>query len=352
MPWQRKRQPWWLTIFGLVLSVGLLFASIPEANYVSGQLSSDTAAHLVIIALTICILASIAYFWPGIPGWQAGAAIGYFGGFSFMVSLVEGWDSQIQASIFMLRVVQIVGTVGLIAWSIWWARRFNSRVGAVMREAGEDIQKDTLFTDDGVRIQVYPDRLRLLIQAGIQIAFTVVVFLGLRWLSSTTPTSRTGLGILGLLVLLAIGALISALSVIRLVMHSPTLEIGPDGILDNASMTITGRGLLRWDEILAVDQYNDKKQLGITYHYLYIAIADYDSVRNRQPQWKRLLAYVVGGRWPSSVAIIRALLDRSPAQLAEEITAYAVQHAPQGWRSPLTVGAHKTKRHRQPSHAD
>jgi hypothetical protein len=173
---------------------------------------------------------------------------------------------------------------------------------------------------------------------------------GSRWMTSFGAPFLFSLGF-GLLA--GVLGLISALCAIRLIMRSPSLVIGPDGIFDNASMTIVGRGLLRWDEILAVSQLDDKRTRSVTYHYLCIDIADVKAVRQRQAPWKRLLALVaMRPVTPGSVTLIRALLDRSPNQLADEILEYVAQHAPTGWRSPLIMSAHKPKRHHQPSQAD
>lgn len=212
------------------------------------------------------------------------------------------------------------------------------------------MQKGVTLYDDGTRIIVYPDRLRLLMMTALFIAITLICAAGSRWMTSFGAPFWFSLGC-GLLA--GVLGLISALCAIRLVMRSPSLVIGPDGIFDNASMTIVGRGLLRWDEILAVSQLDDKRTRSVTYHYLCIDIADVRAVRQRQAPWKRLLALVAMRPVAAgSVTLIRALLDRSPDQLAGEIMEYVAQRAPTGWRSQLIMTAHKTKRHHSSSQAD
>lgn len=196
------------------------------------------------------------------------------------------------------------------------------------------------FSDDVARIVVYPDRMRLLGLTALMI-FLTALMVAVNLISAASSRQLTSFGApllfsVGSGLVAGILGLVSALCVVRFIMRIPSLVIGPDGILDNASLTVTGRGLLRWDEILAVFQLDDKRTRSVTYHYLCIIISDVVAVRQRQAPWKRLLALVaLRPLVSSSVTLIRALLDRPPGQLADEITVYAMQHAPQGWRSPL-----------------
>lgn len=320
-----------MTILGWILSIGMVFASIPVGDYVDGHLSV-WAATLTWSALIIGVLASISYFGPGLPGWLVGAIIGFTAGFCFGMAMVNGWQTQALTAIFILKLVLVVGSVGVFVATMWWTRRFNRLFVDFTREIGAITRTDMLFTDDGVRILVYPDRMRLLIYAAFMITITVVFAVGFHWATTSDTPQWLSLG-LGLLFVTC--GLASGLPVIRFFMRTPSLVIGPDGILDNATVVVTGRGLLRWDEILAVLPVDSKRGLGVAYHYLVIVIADVDAVRQRQALWKVLLGFVAPRPWPSSVAIFRALLDRPPEALADEIVRYAVEHAPNGWHSPL-----------------
>ncbi|HEX8995094.1 MAG TPA: hypothetical protein VF812_03595 [Ktedonobacterales bacterium] len=212
---------------------------------------------------------------------------------------------------------------------------------------------DMLFTDDGTRIVVYPDRARLLIYATFMIAITVISAAGFRWVTSNDAPLWLSLT-LGLLFVIC--GVASALPAIRCFMQTPSLVIGPDGILDNATVVVTGRGQLRWDEILAVLPVDSKRSMGVTYHYLVIDIAEGDAVRKRQALWKVLLGFVSPRPWFSSVAVFRPLLDRPPDVLADEIKRYVAEHAPKGWQSPLLddepEGEHESENGDASAHAN
>ncbi|MDE3231363.1 MAG: hypothetical protein KGO05_15910, partial [Chloroflexota bacterium] len=151
----------------------------------------------------------------------------------------------------------------------------------------------------------------------------------LRWATVNHATS-TILIVLGVLLLFASVHL--ALAVARLFMDSPTLIIGPEGILDSASLVATGCGLLRWDEVSRVEAVSEKRPSGIAYHSLRIYLNNKAGVRARQPLWNRLLATVAGGYSPGWLTVYRGLLDEPPETLAARITEYAQTNAVTGER--------------------
>jgi hypothetical protein len=164
-----------------------------------------------------------------------------------------------------------------------------------------------------------------------QVVGTALLVLGFRW---ALAANAGGLILIWFVILLALFGLSTILSIIRLMRQSPTLVVGPDGVLDNASLFAAGRGLIRWDEIVSIFQY-DRKANNITKHLLAIMVTDGVGIRRRLPVWKRLLGLMYGTDGPSMFVIAGSILDREPAALAQEIKRYAARHAPKGWSSPL-----------------
>lgn len=137
--------------------------------------------------------------------------------------------------------------------------------------------------------------------------------------------------------LLLFGGASTLLMLIRAVMIGPTLVVNADGIVDNSSMIITGRGLLRWNETLGVEEGITSPNKAITYRVLDIDVTDPQAINRRQPLWKRGLARFASQRQPMGFRIPRPLLDRPPAALANEINRYINTHAPNGsWHKDVT----------------
>lgn len=136
--------------------------------------------------------------------------------------------------------------------------------------------------------------------------------------------------------LVCAGTIPSLFMLIRTVMTSPTLVVNADGILDNCSMIVTGRGLLRWTETLGVDAYEYSSNRAITYHFLDIDVTDRRVINRRQPLRKRALSGFVSQPASMGFRIPRPLLDRPPATLVTEINRYIFTHAPEGsWHKTM-----------------
>lgn len=344
---QRRKGQWWATPLGWVLAIGMVFLAIEPGIYVTDHLSA-WAAPLVWLAIAIGLLASAAYFWSKLPGWLVAAVIGFVTSFCFGVSMVEGWQTQVLAAIAIGRVVIIVGSIALVIGTVVVTWRFNRRTTTVLRAVGEQTRTEALFRDDGERIVVNVDRVRQLRLILLQVVVIAAFGAGFDWalMLSAHPLVLWGLG-----AFLGLGAFFVALNIVRLLMRSPTLVIGPDGLLDNASQIVMGRGLLRWDEIVAIVEYTYKpSKLSVTYHMLGIIVTDAVAVRKRQPLLKRALGFLGKGLATNMIVVTRPLLDRPPDALAEDINRYVRQHAPRGWQSPLIEDNSEDEGVSEPAH--
>jgi hypothetical protein len=215
-----------------------------------------------------------------------------------------------------------------------------------VRDAGEQIRDKGLFREDGERIVVYANRGALLRQTFMQIVVVALFVGGYLWLSATLLTGLWQIVIgLGLALILGLVLLIMSLALVRLTMRGPTLIVNADGIVDNGSLIATGRGLLRWNEVLGVE--NIVVDVG-SYPLRFRSIAkawngafdinlvDFSAVRQRQPLWKRVLGVVTGGKQVLGPRLYRGLLDRPAAELVAQINDYIKRHAPPGsWHSRL-----------------
>jgi hypothetical protein len=330
---QSRKGQWWVTPLGWVLAIGLAFLAIAPGSYVTDHLSA-WAAPLVWLAIAIGLLTTAAYFWSKLPGWIVLAILGFVTSFCFVVALTEGWQSQVSVAVTIGRVAIIVGSIALIIGTVVVSWRFNHRTTRALRALGEEMRSDALFSDDGERIIVHVDRSRLLRRIVLQFVFIIACGAGLYW----ALTASANLLVLCLGVLLGFFALFALLNIARLLMRSPTLVIGPDGLLDNATLIVTGRGLLRWDEIVAVLDYTyTSGRLNAVQHMLGIIVTDAAAVRNRQPLLNRALSFLGLGRLAGTgmLVVTQPLLDQPPDALANEIERYVRLHAPRGWRSPL-----------------
>ena len=119
-------------------------------------------------------------------------------------------------------------------------------------------------------------------------------------------------------------------SLYHLLIHTPTLVVGPDGIFDHGSLLVTGRGLLRWDEMLTVAPYTTSSG-GVTNRYLLIVVPNGRAIRQRQLLWKRALMLLLGQVSPFQLTIWQGLLNVPATELARQIDHYVRTHAPPGW---------------------
>lgn len=336
MAGRRKKKHWWSTPLGFVIAFVMVFAAIQPGIYVTEYLSA-WAAPIVWAALAICALACVGYFTSKVNGFLVCGILGFTVSLAMGVSLIEGWESQVQIAINVVEALYILGCIAFFIAVIVFSVRLHRRVYAPMREdlraVGGHIHTDALFRDDGERIIIQPNRRRLLgLVAGQEIVI-VGCALGL-WFALTKSASPLIIVAIGLL--LALFVLLHPLFVARIIMRGPTLVIGPDGVLDCGSQIVAGRGLLRWDEIVTVFEYSYKPQrISPTYRMLMFVLTDLKAVRDRQPFIKRALGFLGRGQLPGTIILVRALLDQPPGALAERIKRYAKSHAPRGWDSPL-----------------
>lgn len=321
---------------GWIITIAGVFAAIPPGTYVTEHLQ-PWAAPIVWAALALGAVSILGYFKFHLNGWLVCALAGFTLGLSFGVSMVEGWDAQVYTAIMVGQIAVIVGSValviGVIVISVRMSRHVYAPLREGLREIGEQIHTDALFRDDGERIVVYPRRWRLLRLSVGQVVFVVVCALGVWWAVSNAANSIVTVGIGLFLVLIAF---ILLLNLARLVMPGPTLIIGPDGVLDRGSQIVTGRGLLRWDELIGVMEFTYKpNMISPTNRWLMILLTDAKAVRERQPFIKRALAFLGKSQVPNTICLTSSLIDQPPRELAERIKAYARSHAPSGWDSPL-----------------
>ena len=214
-----------------------------------------------------------------------------------------------------------------------------------MSEVRERLQSEGLFREDGERIVVYVNRGALLRRLALQAAAVAVLAALVIWLHEiNTDDPRPALAALVFGIVVVYGSIVIVLSIVRMAARTPTLIINADGIVDNGSLLVTGRGLLRWNEILGVREYSIdlskvpwrlrmayRKMIGS----LEIDLADYPAVRVRQPLWKHALAtFASGGKQPLGLRILPSLLDRPAAELVAQVNEYIKRHAPpDSWHS-------------------
>jgi hypothetical protein len=137
--------------------------------------------------------------------------------------------------------------------------------------------------------------------------------------------------------MLCLTGVLTLLLLIRTGMTSPTLVVNADGILDNCSMVVTGRGLLPWSEILRVEECVISPKRGYTQRFLDILVVDLRAIDRFQPGWKRVLAILAQTQRSRGLRFPRPLLDRPPVELVTQINRFINTHAPEGsWHKAVT----------------
>ncbi|HEU0026800.1 MAG TPA: hypothetical protein VFQ25_06750 [Ktedonobacterales bacterium] len=326
---------WWQGPVGLLLGWAV---SLPS-DEVAAFIPSQWRALAVWGSLAIALAAAVS--WLGVKrfSWLFVALIVAGLSYSVAFAYMQGWDMQ--ASIAML-IVAAALTIGLvvaagvaIASMGRWFIRQSRQLLDITHEIGEKAQSEGAFRDDGERIIVHVNRGRLLLRILIQ-GIVLTLFVGGYLWARTFPMSATRQTLLTLDASLPICfvSVISLLSLTRLMMRSPTLIINADGTLDNCSLIVAGRGLLRWSEILGVMRLSLSLRPNRDTH-LYINLTNFRAVRQRQPLWKRALAFfAAASHQPLGFRISPALLDQPAAELVNEISRYIKRRAPEGgWRS-------------------
>lgn len=340
----RLKRGWWQKPAGWALGLTFVLPSALLADPVS-KYAGAWALPAEVIGVIIMLAATVGFFVVKRNSWLLAAPLSFGLSFSFGLALVEGWSAQVSQVLAVARVVLILGAIGLTGATIVVVGRLSVSMSHVRseitRKLGENIAHDSLFRDDGERILIYAHRGRVILRAlTIAVAGALFVVGGL-WAHSVATTAFWQIVIAVctgfLLCLCGVNLL---LMLIRTVMTSPTLVVNADGILDNGSLIVTGRGLLSWHETLGVEEFVFSSTRGITYRYLDIIVTDSRTINRRQPFWKRSLARFVSQRQLMGFRIQRSLLDRPPAALAAEINHYIHTHAPEGsWHKSVTADA-------------
>lgn len=322
---QRRGAPggWLLSLVG-ALAGGL------AAIYVSAHFSA-WAPLLLWLALAMGLLVAIAFFAHLVPGWLVGTTLAFTSSLIFLLYIVVAFNAQLATSLDLVQLLPLIGALGLSSIVLLTLGRRRGQLNVVSYDIASEASDGAPNPNRLERIMVYADESMLQRRALLMAACAGGLGATLRWVTVSHADSANYV-LFGILLMFASVHL--ALAVARLFMSGPTLVIGPEGILDNASLVATGSGLLRWDEISRVAAVSEKAPIGITYHFLRIYLDNKTLVRARQPLWKRLLATVAGGLSPSWVTVYRGLLDESPETLAVQITQYARTYAVAGWRLP------------------
>lgn len=291
------------------------------------------AGPFAIAGLVILALSMVGFFRMRRYEWILYAPFGFGAALSLGLALVNGWDAQIQEAVDIIGVIAVVGIAVAVAIfiamfaALWRKRRADEDIITAEQDV---IRSDVPFRDDGERIEVYPARrkmLRPMFSSVVLVAISVGIVVAMLKGGALFPAVVMGV------TLGAFSTLTLALWLIRLVMRSPALVIGPDGIDDRGSAIATGRGLLSWNEVLGVLE-EERKMRFATYHHLGIALVNMRAIRARQPLWKRPLLAMFGQMSALHIIIAQSLLDRPAQQLVTQIETYANEHAPAGsWHS-------------------
>lgn len=311
------------------------FALAGAAAVAARVYASQWAIPLIGCGLVLMALALFAYFRfkTSKRRWYYLGMFGCAFGFVLFLPLLQGWSDLAQALYAGAALVYFIGIFVLLM-------RLRRATRMIATAVGEIVRLEALFREDGERIMVYANRGKLLRRLIVQ----VVVLGGFACLLVVTVRYGENIPSVGLIticfgLILAMGAISMLLAFARLFMSAPTLTINADGIIDSGSMMVTGRGLVRWNEILGVREHTvdlktvawrDRYSMSLVNGSLDINLTDFRAVLRRQPVWKRALTSVGGGKQILGLRIVPALLDRPAATLISEIQDYIKRHAPPG----------------------
>ncbi len=341
-----RKQPGWANL----AEQALIFALVAIAGVAALLVhiyASQWAALAVWSGIAILMLAFVAYFRLRRFRYRW-LFIGIFTialGFSILLAVMQGWEAQTNIGVIGGTIIFTIVLFGAMARS---TTRFNRRITEGARKIGEQLQGEGLFRDDGERITINVDRSKLLRRILAQIGMLSLFVGAFIWVEAGDLVEPGKLWLIfGLGLILWFGGVAVLLNLTRLAMNSPTLIVNADGIIDNCSLIVTGRGLLRWNEILGVEDIAiDLSDIPWRQRHLFkalngsldINLTGFRAVRQRQPLWKRALAiFVGGGRQPLGPRILPALLDRPASELVTEINRYINTHAPEGgWHKEMT----------------
>jgi hypothetical protein len=339
MAWRfwRRRRGWWHVPAGWALGLALVLPSSMLAIPVS-QSAQAWALPAELTGLAIALAATVGFFVVKRQSWLLAAPLSFGLSFGFALALVEDWSAQVELVLSVVKIALALGAIGFMVATFVIFRRLNHVSRDITREIGENIAHDGLFRDDGERIIVYANRGRVVLRVLTIVVGLALFVAGDLWARTVVPSVFSQI-VLAVFIgfLLCFGGVPALLMLIRTVMTSPTLVVNADGILDNCSMIVTGRGLLRWNETLGVEEAVLSSNKAMTYHFLDINVADPPAINRRQPLWKRALAIFASQRQSMGFRIPRPLLDRPPTALVKEINRYINTHAPEGsWHKAVT----------------
>lgn len=339
--WWRKRG-WWHELAGWTLGFAVAFPSALATIPFSAHVPVWLAIAAEIACLAIILASAVKAWYAKRHAWLYAAPIGFGTGFSLPLALQEGWSAQVQLVFNIAVPALVIGMLGLTVVAFVFMgrglRRLNRAQRDIVREIGEKIANEGLFRDDGERITVYASRGGLLLRA-LTIVAALALFVGSGlWALTIVPNVFWRIVIAVFIgFLLCFGGLSTLLTLIRTLMIGPTLIVNADGIRDNCSMIVTGRGLLRWNETLEVEEFTFSPNAVITYRFLDINVTDALTINRRQPLWKRVLGIFANHRQSVGFRIPRPLLDRPIGELISEINHYINTHAPVGsWHKAVT----------------
>ena len=338
---RRRKQGWWHEPAGWTLGIALTFPGGMLAVPVS-QYAQALALPAELTGIAIALAATVGFFVVKRHSWLLAAPLSFGLSFSLFLALTEGWNAQLNLVLSVGKFAVMLGAIGLAVVAVVISgrefRRLDHASKDITREIGETVASEGLFRDDGERIIIYAHPGRVVVHALTTVAVQALFGAGGLWVLIVVPTGFWQIVIVACLGLfLCVGGVSALLMLIRAVMTGPTLVVSADGILDNCSMIVTGRGLLLWNETLGVDEFVYTPNAAMTYRFLEIDVTDPRAINRRQPLWKRMLAFVVSLRQPMGFRIPRPLLDRTPTALVKEIDRYIHTHSPAGsWHQAVT----------------
>lgn len=197
-------------------------------------------------------------------------------------------------------------------------RLLNETVGKIA-----DDQPFVTLPDHGQTITVYAKKSRVVLYI-IQLTLVAGVSTAAGVWMWSDPRYQMGAVLAALFDLLLAPFLL--LAIVRLISHSPVLIVNTEGITDNATFIATGFGLIRWREIRGLYIYTPER-LGFQMKWSsYLTIlADDDTIRRRQPLWKRAFVTITT---PASdgVRIYQFLLPMPLEELRAQIKEHLRAH--------------------------
>ncbi len=312
--------------FAIVMVVVIL--ALFAAGYVH-EYAAQGGPAAIFGSLVPGVVLTLLYFRGRRPGWLKGL-MGIVGGmflaFSFGLAVFHGWEVQAEVVVGIGMVLVLVGIAILLVRAMGHFHKAMEMINVATQDPAHG-HGTALFRDDGERIVVYPNRRRLLLQG----LFQALLLAGLGSILAFAPPLDTPLVWWAMWLLTYLLLTVFLAGLYRLLIRTPTLFVGPEGILDNGSLLATGRGLLRWEEIHTVIPLATTSAGIVNTRSLLIVAPNGRAIRQRQPLWKRVLMLLLDQVSPFQLTIWQGLLDVPADELASQIARYVQTHAPPGW---------------------